>query len=76
MIVINDFFQQINDLLPKGEVVKSCSVIPLDYAGYYEIYAETQTKRRFRCLATGVKTISNMTEWLQPNQLQVDKQGN
>ena len=75
MIVIADMFQQINDMLPKGEKVHSFSVIPLDYSGYYEIYVETGTKRRFRCLATGQKTLSNMTEWLQPNQLQIDKQG-
>lgn len=75
MIVIDDIFQQINDMLPKNETVKSFSVIPLEYDGYYEIYVETETKRRFRCLATRTKTLSNMTEWKLPfNQVQ-EKQG-
>lgn len=66
MITIGDTFQQINDVLPKDVVCKSFSVIPLPYNGYYEIYVEADNEKRYRCLATKDKTLSNFTEWSMP----------
>lgn len=63
MIAIGDTFQQINDVLPKDVKCNSFSVIPLPYSGYYEIYVEADNQKRYRCLATQNKTLSNFTEW-------------
>lgn len=63
MITVGDTFQQINDVLPKEVKAVSFSVIPLPYSGYYEIYVEGDNQKRYRCLATKEKTLSNFTEW-------------
>lgn len=68
MIVLNDIFQQINDLLPKEEKCKSFMVFPLPYGGYFEICVDGESGKKYRCLATATKTLSGMTPFNLPYQ--------
>lgn len=62
MIKLGDFFTCINDFLPEGEKVEQLSIFPLPYENYYEIFVQTESKKRFRALATPTQTVSAFKE--------------
>ena len=68
MVKLSDFYQQVNDLLPKSEIANAVSIFPLPYSGYYEVFVETKSKKRYRALATSEQTLSNFTEMDFPAQ--------
>lgn len=68
MVKLYDMYQQLNDLLPEGQKADSLTVFPLPYDGYFEIFVETKSKKRYRALATMQQTISNFTEMSFPAQ--------
>lgn len=63
MIVIMDWFQQINDMLPEGVNATSFSVYPLPYSGYYELWIEANDKKKYRGLCTQKALISELKEF-------------
>lgn len=66
MYILEEAFKQINILLPKDEKVESYSVLPLPYKGYYEVYVQTESKKRFRALVSPTQFLSELTEWELP----------
>ena len=66
MIVLMDWFQQINDMLPEGVKVKSFSVYPLPYTGYYELWIEADNGKKYRGLCTQKSLISDLPEFELP----------
>lgn len=63
MINLGLVFKDLANALPATEEVVSFSVYPLPYDGYFEIYVECKSKKRYRALATKEKIKSNYTEW-------------
>lgn len=70
MIVIRDWFQQINDMLPENVLVKSFSVYPMPYSGYYEIWIEGNNDKKYRGLCNRDSLISELSEFVLPGNLQ------
>lgn len=59
---IKEIFTSANDFLPEGEEAKSVSVYKLPYRDFKEVYVECESGKRFRALASSVRTISEFVE--------------
>lgn len=59
---IKEIFTSANDFLPEGEKAKSVSVYKLPYPDFNEVYVECESGKRFRALASSVRTISEFVE--------------
>lgn len=70
MIVLTEWFQQVNDMLPEGVKAKTISVYPLPYKGYYELWVEGEDTKRYRGLCTEQALISDLAEFVLPQGMQ------
>lgn len=70
MIVIQDWFQQVNDMLPENVKAKSISVYPMPYSGYYELWIEADNDKKYRGLCNSQTLLSELSEFVLPQGMQ------
>lgn len=66
MFKIKDLFMQIDICLPDKEKCKSFSIYPLPYDGYFEVYVETASGKKFRALSDVNQKLSTFSEFKLP----------
>lgn len=73
---IEVFYKQVACLLKQkfpNEVLVSASVYPLTYEGYNELWVETKSKSRYRCLCSDVRSISEFQKVEYPGEVKNGK---
>lgn len=70
MIVISEWFTQVDDMLPENVKAKSFSVYPMPYSGYFELWIEADNGKKYRGLCTRQALISELSEFVLPGNLQ------
>lgn len=59
MMGIAQIFSYFEVFLPEKSEVKSVSIYPLPYSGYFEVYVECKDGKRYRALADKDEIVSD-----------------
>lgn len=63
MMGIAQIFGYFEVFLPEKSEVKSVSIYPLPYPGYFEVYVECKDGKRYRALADKDEIVSDFVEF-------------